>query len=152
MCSPCHIRSASNLEIVIELDCLFTFFIFCCVKKKKESLWNIFFSNHETFSISWSLEGALKLISQEQFKNTTTKIFQVRRKFQGSTRIEYDMKSTLVEPAAHASVSHFKLDTQLFWLEILTANNQNVRLCRAKLSWGWATSVKSWVQLNYVPG
>ena len=35
MCSPCHIRSASNLEIVIELDCLFTFFIFCCVKKRE---------------------------------------------------------------------------------------------------------------------
>ena len=33
------------------------------------------------------LEGALKLISQEQFKNTTTKIFQVRQQFGGSSKI-----------------------------------------------------------------
>ena len=32
-------------------------------------------------------EGALKLISQEQFKNTTTKIFQVPRQFRDSTQI-----------------------------------------------------------------
>ena len=59
-------------------------FVFCRVKKKKESLWNIFILITQPFLY---LEGALKLISQEQFKNTTTKIFQVRRQFRGSTQI-----------------------------------------------------------------
>jgi hypothetical protein len=71
-------------EIFVELDCLFTFLLFCCVKKRKESLWNIFFLITQPFLY---LEGALKLISQEQFKTTTTKIFQVRQQFRGSSKI-----------------------------------------------------------------
>ena len=33
------------------------------------------------------LEGALKLITQEQFKNTKTKIFQVWQQFRGLSKI-----------------------------------------------------------------
>jgi len=82
--------SKFSLNLIVYL----LFFIFCCVKKKKESLWNIFFLITQPFLYLEGLEGALKLISQEQFKNTTTKIFQVRQQFRGSTCIEYDMEST----------------------------------------------------------
>jgi len=44
------------------------------------------------------LEGVLKLFLQEQFKNTTTKIFQVRQQFRDLQKfllIKYEMESTL---------------------------------------------------------
>ena len=81
----CHNRS---VEICVEpwgwLDCLFTFLFFAVSKKDVE----YFYCNHETF------EGALKLISQEQFKNTTTKIFKIQCKFRHLTTCPNDMIQT----------------------------------------------------------
>ena len=53
-------------------------------QKKKESLWNIFVVITQLFLC---LAGALKLISQEQFQNTTTKIYEIQHKFPSSTQI-----------------------------------------------------------------
>ena len=75
-----HRTSKFSSNLIVYLLFLF----FAVSKKKKESLWNIFFLITQPFLY---LEGALKLISQEQFKNTTTKIFQVRQQFRGSTKI-----------------------------------------------------------------
>ena len=97
MCRNFRPTSKFSSNLIVYL----LFFIFCCVKKKKESLWNIFFLITQPFLYLEAVEGALKLISQEQFKNTTTKIFQVGQQFRGSTCIEYDMKSTLKKIASH---------------------------------------------------
>ena len=78
-----HRTSKFSSNLIVYLLFLF----FAVSKKKKESLWNIFFLITKPFLYLEGLEGALKLISQEQFKNTTTKIFQVRQKFRGSTKI-----------------------------------------------------------------
>ena len=82
-----------NLEIVVEFDCLFTFCFLAGQKKRrnKESLWNIFILITQPFLY---LEGALKSILQEQFKNTTTKVFQVNNNFKVRRKFlyfEYDM-------------------------------------------------------------
>ena len=78
-----HRTSKFSSNLIVYLLFLF----FAVSKKKKESLWNIFFLITKPFLYLEGLEGALKLISQEQFKNTTTKIFQVRQQFRGSTKI-----------------------------------------------------------------
>ncbi len=78
-----HRTSKFSSNLIVYLLFLF----FAVSKKKKESLWNIFFLITQPFLYLEGLEGALKLISQEQFKNTTTKIFQVRQQFRGSTKI-----------------------------------------------------------------
>ena len=53
-----------NVEIGVEIWLFIYFFGFCHVKKK-ETLWNLFIKIMQSFLY---LEGALKLISQEQFK------------------------------------------------------------------------------------
>jgi len=61
------------------------------------------------------LEGALKLISEEQFKNTTTKIFQVRQQFrdcQKFLRIKYEIESTLNSISYEFEGSAWKIYSQ----------------------------------------
>jgi hypothetical protein len=58
-----------------------------CQKKRRNRCGIFFFLITQPFLYLEGLEGALKLISQEQFKNTTIKIFQVRQQFRGSTKI-----------------------------------------------------------------
>ena len=64
------LKFSSNLIVYL------LFLFFAVSKKKKESLWNIFFSNHATFSISWRW---LKIISQEQFKKTQQPTITISR-------------------------------------------------------------------------
>jgi hypothetical protein len=78
-----HRTSKFSSNLIVYL----LFLIFAVSKKKKESLWNIFFLITQSFLYLEGAQGALKLISQEQFKNTTTKIFQVLQQFRGSTKI-----------------------------------------------------------------
>ena len=73
------LKYSSNLTVY-----LLFFFIFCCVKKRRNRCGIFFFLIAQPFLY---LEDALKLISQEQFKNTTTKIFQVRQQFRGLSKI-----------------------------------------------------------------
>ena len=55
---------------------LIVYLLFCFLlsQKKNQSLWNFCIKIMQHFLY---LEGASKLISQEQFKNTTTKIFKI---------------------------------------------------------------------------
>ena len=67
---------------------VYLLFLFFAVSKKRRNRCGIFFFLiTQPFLYLEGLEGALKLISQEQFKNTTTKIFQVLQQFRGSTKI-----------------------------------------------------------------
>ena len=68
MSGSCHLDRLSNVKIVSKFDCLFTFLVIA-LSKNNELLWNLFIKIKKPFPY---LEGALKLISQEQFKNTTT--------------------------------------------------------------------------------
>jgi hypothetical protein len=120
MCSPCHIRTSkfsSNLIVYL------LFLFFAVPKKKKESLWNIFFLITQPFLY---LEGALKLISQEQLKTQQPKYskfninFEVQRKF---LRIEYDMESTLF---------HFGLKP-FTSISVLVSQCQDVRISKSLL-------------------
>jgi len=57
---------------------VYLLFLFFAVSKKEGIYVEYFLLITQPFLY---LEGAQKLISQEQFKNTTTKIFQVRQQF-----------------------------------------------------------------------
>ena len=80
------------LKLVSKFDCLFTFLVFAVSKKMNRPLWNLFIKITQPFLY---LEGALKLISQEHFKNTTTKIFKIQHKFCHSTTCPNDMIRTI---------------------------------------------------------
>ena len=69
-------KFASNFKIG-----LIVYFLFCFLQyqKKKESLWNIFIVITKPFLC---FEGVLKIISQEQFKKTTTKNSKFNANFQ----------------------------------------------------------------------
>ena len=71
------------LKLVSKFDCLLTFMVFAMSKKTRMKPFLY-------------LEGALKLILQEQFKNTATKIFKIQRKFHHSMTCPNDMIRTLV--------------------------------------------------------
>ena len=81
----CHNRS---VEICVEpwgwLDCLFTFLFFCRVKIRWNPRWNIFIVITKPFLC---LEGALKLISQEQFKTQQQKYSKFDAIFPSLTQI-----------------------------------------------------------------
>ena len=92
MSGSCHLDRLSNVEIGVEIQLFIYSFVFCLVKKKKKYLWNFCIKIAPPFLY---LEGAPKLISREQFKNTTTKIFKIQHKFCHSTTCPNDMIQTL---------------------------------------------------------
>ncbi len=67
-----HRTSKFSSNLIVYL----LFLIFAVSKKKKESLWNIFFLITQSFLYLEGAQDALKLISQQQFKKTTTKILK----------------------------------------------------------------------------
>ena len=88
MLSPSHIRC---VDIFVEprnflWTWLFIYFLnfLLCQKKRRNPCGIFFFLITQPFLY---LEGALKLISQKQFKNTTTKVLQVWQHFRGSSKI-----------------------------------------------------------------
>jgi hypothetical protein len=91
MCSPCHIRC---IEIFVQPRnfrrtwlFIYFFYLLLCQKKRRNRCGIFFFLITQPFLYLERLEGARKLISQEQFKKTTTNIFQVRQQFRGLTKI-----------------------------------------------------------------
>ena len=127
-------KFSSNLIVYL------LFLFFAVSKKKKESLWNIFFLITQPFLY---LEGALKLISQEQFKNTTTKIFQVRQQFRGLTKISTHRiwhGEHITDTKIQVSFTNFDFKKYGIqnWLKIIRSNEVKKHLClyyRMTLQW-----------------
>ena len=70
---------------------VYLLYLFIAMSKKPESLWNFCIKIMQPFLY---LEAAKKLISQELFKNTKTKIFKIQQKFYHLTTCPNDMIQT----------------------------------------------------------